>query len=635
MKKIISRLLIIIVVFGTTVCTPKAQEGFSDLPSTHWAYNHIQELVNINVINGFPDGHFYPNQNVTAEQFLKMVVSVIGYPDLPSSSDNPRLWAAPYIEKAYELGLIKSTSSLHDIDWAKAITREVAADLAVKGDFILHGTTFDSFQTDMLHGIPDVYFINNQLKPSVYSAYSLGMITGYDDHSFKPKGFLTRAEASTIIMRIIDLSKREPYTQTASTATELPKTRVIAMTDGEGDDRASMVRFLFYANEMDIEAIIQTNSYYQLDGNSQTTNQFWLEDVIEAYGKDLNNLRVHDPTYPDASELLEKHYLGHENRNDVDKDDPTAVPPFGSTPGSERIIDVLLDDDPRPVWIQAWGGLNTAAEALYQLKYSGNYTEADYQKAAEKARIFSITFQDNSGNYIREHFPEVLLIRSMSFDDTYGYTNKQDQWTGEDWVTKYLYNHGNLASRYTKLSILEGDTPSFLNAFQNGLRASEDPTYGGWGGRFITKDGSYYSDAKDGGSIYTAVEKYIPVAQNDFAARLDWANTDSYSEANHHPVIELDGPRDFSAKAGDDIELSARNSYDPDEDDVTYTWYQHKEADTTNTSVTIQNKNSITDAYFIIPQAVKAGETIHIILEATDNGNPKLTRYERLIIHVE
>jgi hypothetical protein len=633
MKKYISFFLILFIAMSTTVCTPMAQEEFSDLPSSHWAYSNTQELVNMNVINGYPDGFFYPNQKVTAEQYLKMVVSVIGYPDLSATA--PKFWAKPYINKAYELGLIKDTSTLHGIPWSEAITREVAAELAVKGDFILHGTTFDSFQTDMLHEIPDVYFIDNQLKPSVYTAYATGVITGYEDHSFNPKGFLTRAEASTIIVRIIDTSKRQPYTQTTTTASELSKTRVIAMTDGEGDDRASMVRFLFYANEMDIEAIIQTNSYYQLDGNSQTTNQYWLEDVIEAYGEDLNNLRIHDPSYPDASTLLDKLYLGDENRENVDEDDPNAIPPFGSTPGSERIIEVLLDDDPRPVWLQAWGGLNTAAEALYELKYSGNYSDAEYKRAADKARIFSITFQDNSGDYIREHFPEVLLIRSMSFDDTYGYTNKQNQWTGEDWVTKYLYNHGNLASRYTKLSILEGDTPSFLNAFKNGLRASENPTYGGWGGRFVTKDGSYYSDAEDGGSIYTAVEKYIPLAQNDFAARLDWANTDSYTEANHHPVIELDGPRDFSAKPGDDIELSARNSYDPDEDDVTYTWYQHKEADTTNTSVTIQNKNSITDAYFIIPQAVKAGETIHIILEARDHGSPQLTRYERLIIHVE
>ncbi len=47
-----------------------AQEEFSDLPSSHWAYSNTQELVNMNVINGYPDGFFYPNQKVTAEQYL-------------------------------------------------------------------------------------------------------------------------------------------------------------------------------------------------------------------------------------------------------------------------------------------------------------------------------------------------------------------------------------------------------------------------------------------------------------------------------------------------------------------------------------------------------------------------------------
>ncbi len=119
-----------------------------------------------------------------------MVVSVIGYPDLSATA--PKFWAKPYINKAYELGLIKDTSTLHGIPWSDAITREVAAELAVKGDFILHGTTFDSFQTDMLHEIPDVYFIDNQLKPSVYTAYATGVITGYEDHSLIQRIFNTR-----------------------------------------------------------------------------------------------------------------------------------------------------------------------------------------------------------------------------------------------------------------------------------------------------------------------------------------------------------------------------------------------------------------------------------------------------------
>lgn len=48
------------------------------------------------------------------------------------------------------------------------------------------------------------------------------------------------------------------------------KPRVIAMTDGEVDDRSSMVRFLLYTSEIDLLAIIETNSVYQKDGHSRS-----------------------------------------------------------------------------------------------------------------------------------------------------------------------------------------------------------------------------------------------------------------------------------------------------------------------------------------------------------------------------
>jgi hypothetical protein len=52
------------------------------------------------------------------------------------------------------------------------------------------------------------------------------------------------------------------------------------------------------------------------------------------------------------------------------------------TPGSDRIVEVLLDNDPRPVWLQAWGGLNNIAQAFYRIKTS--YPDR-YDEAAAKA----------------------------------------------------------------------------------------------------------------------------------------------------------------------------------------------------------------------------------------------------------
>ncbi len=52
------------------------------------------------------------------------------------------------------------------------------------------------------------------------------------------------------------------------------------MTDGEIDDKSSMVRFLLYTCDVDLQAIIQTNSVYQRSGHSK---EHWLEKHINAY----------------------------------------------------------------------------------------------------------------------------------------------------------------------------------------------------------------------------------------------------------------------------------------------------------------------------------------------------------------
>ena len=86
--------------------------------------------------------------------------------------------------------------------------------------------------------------------------------------------------------------------------------RVVILTDAETDDRCSMVHALLYANDMDIAAIIQTNSCFQRHGWS---SEPWLRDMIDAYGKVLSNLRVHDKRYPSAEYLHSVTYIGDED----------------------------------------------------------------------------------------------------------------------------------------------------------------------------------------------------------------------------------------------------------------------------------------------------------------------------------
>ena len=93
-------------------------------------------------------------------------------------------------------------------------------------------------------------------------------------------------------------------------AAECLKPRVIATTDGEDDDRSSMVRFLMFASDYDIAGIVQMNSHYQSKGHS---SEKWIEKLIDSYAECYPNLIKHDPNYPTKEYLLSVLTVGNEN----------------------------------------------------------------------------------------------------------------------------------------------------------------------------------------------------------------------------------------------------------------------------------------------------------------------------------
>ncbi|MEZ4686769.1 MAG: DUF1593 domain-containing protein [Bacteroidia bacterium] len=85
------------------------------------------------------------------------------------------------------------------------------------------------------------------------------------------------------------------------------KPRVIVTTDGEADDRASMVRFLLMANEFEVEGIINSSSQFHWLGG-QGWNAFhspgWVQEYIGHYAQVYQQLKKHDPGYPSPEHLL-------------------------------------------------------------------------------------------------------------------------------------------------------------------------------------------------------------------------------------------------------------------------------------------------------------------------------------------
>lgn len=425
------------------------------------------------------------------------------------------------------------------------------------------------------------------------------------------------------------------------------KPRVIVTTDGEIDDRSSMVRFLLYASDYDVAGIVQVNGV-QKDGHSKDK---WIEAQIAEYAKCLPNLRIHNPSYPDAAYLLSVLKVGNENREDLHK-----LPPLLSdSEGAQLIIRTLLDDDPRPVHILAWGGANTQANALWQIKH--NYPAKDWAKAVSKARLYCIWYQDGGGKWIEENLPEIIIYESgapnrdggwryvwdyMSVD--YYFKNRASknpeelqQIMDKAWLAENIKNgHGSLCAAYPQAYTSEGDSPSFMPLVNNGLEQHADYTLGGWGGRPEYKKGNHMQDGNDlkngtADSHYT-FQRWLPAIQNDWAARADWCVADTYEKANHQPIAHIAGESKRSVQPGEIVTLDASSSSDPDNDQWSCLWWQYQEAGSVPYQVAIRDADQ-RKAELKVPNA--SGKQLHIILEVTDNGTPSLKAYKRLILDIK
>jgi hypothetical protein len=363
-------------------------------------------------------------------------------------------------------------------------------------------------------------------------------------------------------------------------------------------------------------------------------------------------LRKHNPDYPDAAYLLSVVKVGNENRDDILK----APPLLSNSEGAQLIIKTLLDDDPRPVHILAWGGANTQANALWQIKQQ--HSPGEWQKAVAKARLYCIWYQDGGGKWIEENLPEIKIYQAGSPDRDGAWRYVWDYMSvdhyykdrlsknppelqkimDKPWLAQNIKTgHGPLCAAYPQDYTSEGDSPSFMPLINNGLEQDTDYTLGGWGGRPVYNFGNHMQDGNDDNngkpdSHYT-FQRWLTAAQNDFAARADWC-VKTYKEANHPPVVKLRALPDRNVKRGSKIKLNAKGTKDPDGDKLAYRWWQYTEAGSFPGTVNIRNADS-RNASFTIPVDAIKGETIHIICEVKDNGTPQLTRYRRIMLTIE
>jgi len=446
----------------------------------------------------------------------------------------------------------------------------------------------------------------------------------------------------------------------------LEKKRVFVLTDieNEPDDAQSLVRFLTYVNHWDVEGIVATTSCWQRN----KTAEWRIYEIVDAYGKVRDNLEVHEPGFPTHV------YLKSIIKKGVPKFGMEGVGEGQDSEGSEWLIKCLEKDDDRPIYIQAWGGANVLAQALWKMERIKSRSEMDV--IINKIRVYTISDQDDSGPWIRNNFQNIFYIVSPGYEEHGGGQYHYATWPGisgdkfhgrfdgpdftlvdNPWLDENIrQNHGPLGAEHPHTEyLMEGDTPSFLGLVNNGLNDPEHPDYGGWGGRYELYIPHYkkymyepesrpiWTDTQD--EVYSEITKknhtsnhatiwrWREAYQHDFAARIDWSITPDFKKANHPPFAALDHSNELTVKAGARVVLSGKGSSDPDNNNLTYNWIHYREVGSLHAYwLKMENANQQV-ANFIAPKVDKV-KTMHFILEVTDDGLPSLTRYQRVIVNV-
>ncbi len=518
------------------------------------------------------------------------------------------------------------------------------------------------------------------------------------------------------------------------------KPRVVITADPELDDNNTIIRAILYSSDVKFEGLVYVSSQFHWRGDGKGTTQYiagreysriglcpctewrfskderFIDDIVDAYTLSYPNLKVHDPGYPTPAELKSKIKWGN-----IDFDGDFSH----DTDGSNLIKSLLLDDRPGPLYVTAQGGESTIARALKSIHDQYVKTpqwEAVRKKVSRKLIIIPAGDQDSTdAGYIHPNWPDVREYKFSGINYGYGAQIRAaaedkvfftPEWTKDnissrgllgalyrvwgdgkqmvkDDPTDYFGLSGFTADELKKKGYMvwmapqekgsflgEGDTPTFLSLIDNGLRAYQNPLWGGWGGWMRSQATGFPafgapppvlpadtsgiarglappgSDANKPATQKQAqvdysnfhfppvpprtaeiAAQFFAAAENDFAVRLKWSVTPQFSDANHPPVVKVDGPLTITARAGSTIKLKGEIS-DPDHDTVLTKWWQYNDAGTYPGDITFSDPVSLATT-FRVPDDAKPGQTINIILQATDNGTLPLTRYQRVIVIVQ
>lgn len=187
-------------VYGTKVT-------FSDVKPTDWFYADVMKVSAKGLVKGYEDGTFRPDDKISRNEFLAMTLRALGYNNL--NVEDGQDWAYPYIQKGKELRILAPDATDAYNNYFKKYDM-VRILVAADKDRVYPSNLYD-YQNQIL-------WINQMSSDlNLVKAYVSGLIKGYptkNENEMVDLGyydFVTRAEACTVILRLLD--KTRPTTK--------------------------------------------------------------------------------------------------------------------------------------------------------------------------------------------------------------------------------------------------------------------------------------------------------------------------------------------------------------------------------------------------------------------------------------
>lgn len=421
MKKLISILLTAVMISSQTAFaveygeelknapTREYSQTFTDVPESHWAFSYIGELVSDGVLDGYMDGKFRPENNVTRAEFAKIMVTAAGLNTTTAQAStfedvNLTDWYSPYIETAKDFltGYKYGGSAMYLPN--KAALREDIAVALVK----LKGYDVSIADLGMLQVMfSDYDSISESAKRYVAVAVERGLVSGYNDGTFKGQQSITRAEAAALIWRANQYGSDNKImgSETASVPTEAPTVKPTSIPTAEPT----------------VTPIPQKKYIAKVLRNKTPFDYYYASDRIVVADNDIiylnneGNICKMDVLNDEYEVVLDIADWVEENANDgLDNSKDTAYDTiYGQINGGYNfeISSMYYDEDNREIYFIIKGGnsyySHTSVICKLDSKYSAStvYDSGRYKEWGENGiGVSNILGVDEKGIYFKDSY---------------------------------------------------------------------------------------------------------------------------------------------------------------------------------------------------------------------------------------